>query len=180
MEELLRAVSLVMASLFGLAAVHKFRLAFSRSAGSHPLLSSGWRRRHAGPLAALSGVIEVVVVVLLLIVPVVGALLATGLLGFYAIDLRRLPKEAGCGCFGGALDWPRGAAIKRNVAMGCTTLSMTIAWAIGEGAVSPASGDVVGISLLLAAVLAGAHVVTAVGGADTSPRAGLGRDASAE
>jgi hypothetical protein len=109
--------SAALAVVFALAILHKARVLVSGQAGAEPLLAqSPWRRRYAGPLLGLAGLVEASAAALLLIEPTSGLVLAGVLLAFYALELRSLPAETTCHCFGSFSATPvRGAAFRNLV-----------------------------------------------------------------
>ena len=123
LDAVIRGLSLVLAGLFVLAAAHKASAVHTGSAATEPLIRiSPWRRRHAPALLVAAGLAELAVAAAVVAVPVAGLAAAALLALVYARELRRLPADASCNCFGAVLSQTRASAIRRNLAVGTAIL----------------------------------------------------------
>lgn len=153
MADAVRAVELFLAAAFAFAALHKGLVLRSGLAAELPLIESR-EQRAARPrtwLAAALGA-ELTALGLLLAVPRAGLLAAAALLGYYALELRRLPASQPCNCFGGAgPDATSRTAIYRNLALaGIALAAFGASVASGDAGVG-VSQTSAGIALLLIA-----------------------------
>lgn len=118
-DTIIRAGAVLLAGVFGAAVVHKAYVLFTGSTQSQPLLRVSARRAaYAAPILALAGMLELAIAALLATVPQAGLPAAAALMTYYALELRRLPRDESCRCFGSLSgSTSRDAAIRRNVVL---------------------------------------------------------------
>lgn len=156
-EAILDGARWVLIAVFALSVVEKATTLWTRSAAWHPvMLVSRGRRRHATPLMATALVADAATVVLLGLLPSVGAIAASVLLAAYTV--LALPIHSGgrgiCRCFWKILDTTtKPAFLGRNAVL--ATLATTVAAQPPSRAGS--AGAAFGAALLvgLAALVAG-------------------------
>jgi hypothetical protein len=159
--EIVRAVSLCVALLFVVAVGHKVQILRAGEAAAEPLIKlGGWRKRHASTAIALAGIAETALAVLLVTVPLVGLVGASLLLVLYAREVRRLPADQPCNCFGGVIRTHAGAAaVRRNAGLAVVTAAGFVGYATGAVDVAPLSETVAGIALILVGAMAAAEAL---------------------
>jgi hypothetical protein len=145
-------------AVFALAATEKGTSLWTRSAAWHPvMLSNRFRRRWAGPLMAAALVADLLTVVLLVVLPLAGAVTAAVLVAVYTAAAMPV-HTAGrgpCRCFWRVLNTTtRPALLGRNAAL----LALAVTVAVGAPTGRGPSGIAAGAGLLaglaaLAAVL---------------------------
>jgi hypothetical protein len=161
LDPLVRGVSLALAGLFVWAAAHKAHVVRERTAGHEPLMQlSQWRVRHAAALLAVATFVELTVAALLLLVPAAGFAAAAGLAVFYARELRRLPPDASCNCFGAVMAQGRTSAIHRNLVLSAIGLAGAATYLSGAAATTSISQGAVGVALMAGASIAAAAALT--------------------
>lgn len=170
-ETAMRAVSLLVAGMFVVSAVHKLDVLRLGGAALEPVLA-----RHrlgdstAMAVLALALVVECGLVVLLLLAPGYGFAGAAVLLLLYCTELRRLPAGQGCMCFGAFFDVASSAtAIRRNVVVAAVAAACAVADGgslVNVGAISEAS---VGTALIGALTLTALALLQRKGGAVGAP-----------
>jgi hypothetical protein len=170
-DTVVRGATVLLAGLFAAAIAHKIQMLATRSAASEPLIRvSAWRKAHATPVIVSALIVEAVVAVLILFDPAAGLAAASLLVAVYAFEMRRLPRDEGCRCFGSLTrSNSRAAAIRRNLVLLVLCALGWIGYEIGavhDADVTPAAVGVasVGAALLLAPVAVNAF------GLPTQPR----------
>lgn len=163
LDPMVRGVSLALAGLFVWAVTHKAHAGWERTAGFEPLMQlSPWRRRHSAALLAVAGLVEVTVAALLLLVPAVGFAAAAALTLIYARELRRLPPDASCNCFGAVMAQGRTSAINRNLVLSAVGVAGSAAYLAGAAEVTSISQGAVGVALMAGASIAAVAALTHV------------------
>jgi hypothetical protein len=122
-----------------------------REAAQHPLLHQrATFRRHSEAVLSAALVTELIVAALLVLAPRAGFVLATVLVVLYACELRRLPQDSSCNCFGGQQTTTAGDAVRRNAVLAGVALLGAVLETISPSAeINPIS---IGIALLLLSV----------------------------
>lgn len=150
LAEYARIVSLGIALLFALAIRHKLAVVLNGTAEAEPLLAlSAFRRAHAATIFALVTIVEAIVALLLIATPAVG-LAATALLtACYTLQLRRLPPNEPCNCFGAAFSvQSRTTAMTRNFVIVILSAPLALLYVTGLP-IAPIAGRVLDTALLL-------------------------------
>lgn len=119
MSNAVRSASVLVALVLSLALPHKLTLLRRDTAQRHPLLMNHNRLRpYASFLVGVALTAELTTSVLLLVDPIAGLPIASGLLFFYASQLKRLPPSEDCECFGQYFPSTARAGGIRNVVLG--------------------------------------------------------------
>lgn len=159
MDEILevtaRTASLCTSLLFIVAVRHKVSVLLAGKAKTEPLIEvSEYRVAHAGTLLLVVAAIELLIAAALIALPLVGFISAGILTGVYAFQLRRLPSDQPCNCFGAMFTVrSRRVAIGRNVVIANVSILLAAFYAAGL-TVGTIQGAVVDASVLVATAVA--------------------------
>lgn len=173
----LYSLSLLFAGLLVLAVGHKVHVLVRGGASREPLMKlSRLRSSHATTLLLLAGALELAVCATLVVAPPVGFAALALLTITYSFDLRRLPEDTPCNCFGGALKTPNSrTAIWRNGTIATTATVGFLLYATGAVEVGSISQTTAGVALILAAGLISIDLLRFVPRASVDdPRTGVG------
>lgn len=178
--EIVRSFSLCVALLLCLAIAHKVRVLYGGDARREPLLAQrAWLQRHATPALATAAAVEAAVVTALLIAPPAGLAMASLLLAAYSLELRRLPADQPCNCFGAILaESSSASAIRRNLALIGLSVAALASYAATGERVAGLSQTAIGVALLLVAVPAAVSALRAVSPNHTAAAQSSERQAS--
>jgi hypothetical protein len=152
-EATARSLSLCMAAMFAVAVLHKARTLVMGQAGAEPVIAALGLGGGAAVAAVVgAAALESGVIATLVFAPPAGCAGTAVLLGVYGLALRGLDPDEGCGCFGSTLDAKRGNAIRRNLVVGLTALTLAVTYLTEALAVAEISQLSLGILLIMASV----------------------------
>ena len=152
----LYSLALFFAALLMLAIVHKVRVLRGGQPAAEPLMKvTEWRMSHARTLLVAAAAMECVICVSIVAAPPLGFIALGILAAGYSFDLRRLPEQEPCNCFGGAIESPNSrAAIRRNVGIASVSLAAAVLYMTDVADVAGLSQTTVGAALVLAGFVA--------------------------
>jgi methylamine utilization protein MauE len=147
----IRVVSVCIAALLVLALVHKARVIAMGGAAREPLMQFAWRRPYASVVLGFAGAVELAIAVLLLVTPSLGLGGALVLLAIYSWEVRRLPSDQPCNCFGRSLLHTRDAALQRNLILAVFCVAAFVPSVTGAVTAAPISQATIGAALIVLA-----------------------------
>jgi Methylamine utilisation protein MauE len=150
------ALRIVLAVLFLLAALHKGRMLARGRARDEPLIAgSAFRERYAEWLLAGVALIEIALAASLIVAPALATAASALVLVSYAIDLRRLPPQESCRCFGDAFGRSSARSAQfRNMILGVMSGSAAAAMLL-RGSAAPLRVETgLGAALIVFAIAA--------------------------
>jgi hypothetical protein len=171
-EAVLDGVRWVLIAVFALSIIEKAATLWTRSAAWHPvMLVSRGRRRHATTLMATALVADAATIVLLGLLPSVGAIAAGVLLAAYTVLALPIPSggRGTCRCFWKVLDTTtKPAFLGRNAVLAALTTTVAAAPPSRAGLAGVAFGAVllVGLATLVAGLNALFRPVKSTGQAE--------------
>jgi hypothetical protein len=148
-----RSISLALAGLFALAAIHKSHLLLKGDVRQQPLVAAYARNaRESWFMVVTALLVEAIVIAALIFEPATGYAAAACVSGLYAIALRRLDPDMQCACFGELFAADRSSAIRRNVILGIVSTVTMVSYLVHAVAIAPIGGSVLGITMILTVV----------------------------
>lgn len=161
------SIMLLIGALLLIGAAHKVQTLRRGLARFEPMLRlTPWDRVSANPLLALIAGLEVAIAAALIVAPAAGAGAGCLLLAFYATQIRRLPAEQSCQCFGGLFVQEQRGAFRRNLVL--LALSLLVMIGIVAGIEPRLSNLAIGLTATIAAGFLGAEMQRRV--AQRTPR----------
>lgn len=160
-----RGAAILLSGLFAAAVFHKVQLLATRSAVSEPLIQvSEWRRTYAAPIIFAALIVELSVAVFLVVEPAWGLTAAAILTAFYAYQMRHLPRNASCRCFGSLTRArSRFMAVRRNVFLAILSGVGSIGYAAGAVHDVRVTDITIGIALIAGAAVSAPAALGAFG-----------------